>query len=92
MYYLCSEFKGPDQLCGYHAAVLRLRFHICKNKFSHDAAHNTYEILVPPNLFNVQAFEVCMGIKQFFFSGHGTVCLVLSVQKLRTHIGEMGDR
>ena len=31
-YYLCSENKGADQ------ADLRLCFHICKNRFSHDAA------------------------------------------------------
>ena len=39
MYYLCSKNKGPDQLCGYREADLRLCFRICKKQFSHDAAH-----------------------------------------------------
>ena len=39
MYYLCSENKGADQLCGYHTADLLLCFHICKKLVSHDAAH-----------------------------------------------------
>ena len=38
LYYLCSENKGADQLCGYHAADLRLCFCICR-KFSYDTAH-----------------------------------------------------
>ena len=33
MYYLCSQNKGADQLCGYHTADLRLCFHICKTGF-----------------------------------------------------------
>ena len=32
MYYPCSENKGADQLHGYHAADLRLCFHICKKQ------------------------------------------------------------
>ena len=39
LYYLFSENKGPDQLCSYPTADLRLCFHICKSRFSHDAAH-----------------------------------------------------
>ena len=40
LYYLCSENKGADQLCGYCTADLRLCFRICKKPFfSHDAAH-----------------------------------------------------
>ena len=31
LYYLCSENKGADQLCGYREADLRLCFRICKN-------------------------------------------------------------
>ena len=39
LYYLCSENKGADQLCGYRKADLRLCFRICKKKrFSHDEA------------------------------------------------------
>ena len=38
LYYLCSENKGADQMPGYHAADLPLCFHICKSRFSHDAA------------------------------------------------------
>ena len=38
-YYPCSENKGADQLRGYREADLHLCFHICKNRFSHDAAH-----------------------------------------------------
>ena len=30
-FYLCSENKGADQLCGYREADLRLCFRICKN-------------------------------------------------------------
>ena len=30
LYYLCSEFKGADQLRGYREADLRLCFRICK--------------------------------------------------------------
>ena len=30
LYYLCSENKGADQLCGYHKADLRLCFRIWK--------------------------------------------------------------
>ena len=49
LYYLCSKSKGADQLRGYRAtdlptADLRLCFHICKNRFSHEAAHM---IMVP---------------------------------------------
>ena len=31
LYYLCSENKGADQLCGYRKADLRLCFRICKS-------------------------------------------------------------
>ena len=31
LYYLCSENKDTDQLCGYGEADLRLCFRICKN-------------------------------------------------------------
>ena len=30
LYYLCSENKDADQLCGYRTADLRLCFRICK--------------------------------------------------------------
>ena len=33
LYYLCSENKGADQLCGYCEADLRLCFRICKMMF-----------------------------------------------------------
>ena len=39
LYYLCSENKGADQLCGYSTADLHLCF--CtykKQRFSHDVA------------------------------------------------------
>ena len=36
---LCKENKGSDQLRGYHAADLRLCFHISKSRFFHDVAH-----------------------------------------------------
>ena len=39
LYYLFSENKGADQLRGYGEADLRLCFHICKTRFSNDAAH-----------------------------------------------------
>ena len=38
MFYLCSENKGADQLCGYRKADPRLCFRICKKQ---DAAHIT---------------------------------------------------
>ena len=41
LYYLYSENKGADQLCGYRTADLRLCFRICKSRFSHDEAHTT---------------------------------------------------
>ena len=41
LYYLNSENKGADQLSGNRAADLLLCFHICKSRFSHDAAHMT---------------------------------------------------
>ena len=41
--YKYSKIKGPDQLCCYCAADLRLYFCKCKkNRFSHDAAHFNY--------------------------------------------------
>ena len=40
MYYLCSENKCADRLCGYSEADLHLCFGIMqKSRFSHDAAH-----------------------------------------------------
>ena len=40
LYYLYSENKGADQLCGYHEADQRLCFSICKkSRFSHNKAH-----------------------------------------------------
>ena len=39
LYYLYSENKGADQLCGYREADLRLCFSYAKIRFSHDAAH-----------------------------------------------------
>ena len=39
LYYPYSENKGADQLRGHREAGLRLYFRICKNRFSHDAAH-----------------------------------------------------
>ena len=41
LFNLCSENKGADQLRGYREADLRLCLCICKNQFSHDAAHMT---------------------------------------------------
>ena len=38
LYYLCSENKGADQLCGYCTADLHLNFSICKSRLSHDVA------------------------------------------------------
>ena len=38
----CRENKGPDQLCGYHAAGLPLCFFAYANsRFCHDAAQIT---------------------------------------------------
>ena len=38
IYYPCSKNKGADQLRGHREADLRLKFRICDNRFSHDAA------------------------------------------------------
>ena len=38
MYYLCSENKGPDQLCCYRAAIFAFVFVYAKSMFSHEAA------------------------------------------------------
>ena len=42
--YLCSESKGTDQLRSYCAADLLLCFHICKNRFSHEATHSVLKV------------------------------------------------
>ena len=39
MYYLCSENKGADQLCGYAKLICAFVFAYAKSRFSHDAAH-----------------------------------------------------
>ena len=38
LFYSCSENKGAYQLCGDHTTGMRLYFHICKSRFSHDVA------------------------------------------------------
>ena len=38
LYYLCSEYKGADQLRGYREADLRLCFRICKKLVFYDEA------------------------------------------------------
>ena len=38
LYYLCNKTNGADQLRDYSPADLHLCFHICKIRFSHDAA------------------------------------------------------
>ena len=46
LYYLCSENKGADQLCGYREADLRLCFRICKkNGFLRTRLIFQFEIL-----------------------------------------------
>ena len=50
LHYPCSENKGPNQLCGYSAADLRLAFCIyAKSRFSHDMAQDISVIPVPVN-------------------------------------------
>ena len=52
LFCLYSENKGADQLCGYRTADPCLCFRICKNQFSHDAAHKEakyYTIRAVPN-------------------------------------------
>ena len=39
LYYLCRESKGAGQQHSYCAADMRFCFCLCKNSFSHDAAH-----------------------------------------------------
>ena len=43
LYYLYSENKDADKLCSYHAADLRLCFHIAKSWFSHDTVQGKVE-------------------------------------------------
>ena len=45
LYYLCSDYKGVDQLRGYHAADLRLCFvHMQKaDFFFYDATHMMFK-------------------------------------------------
>ena len=38
LYHLCNKNKGADQLCGNHAADLRLCFCINKKQIFHDTA------------------------------------------------------
>ena len=38
LYYLCSENKGTDQLCGYREADRVFVFAYAKSRFSHDEA------------------------------------------------------
>ena len=47
---MCSEDKGADQLRGDRKADLRLCFRICKNPFSHVAAHLHVEASVAERL------------------------------------------
>ena len=42
---MCSENKGADQMCGYRTADLRLCFHICKSRFSHNEAQIMYAFM-----------------------------------------------
>ena len=44
LYYLCSENKGADQLCGYREADCVFVFAYAKSRFSHNEAHNTLKI------------------------------------------------
>ena len=46
LYYLCSENKGPDQLCGYRTTDLRLCFCICKKPvFSRRSSYIAWTLL-----------------------------------------------
>ena len=51
LYYLCSENKGADQLCGYREADLRLCFHICKEPVF--SRRGSYLSGYPPVINNV---------------------------------------
>ena len=51
MYYQCRENKDADRLGGYREADLCLCFRIyAKSRFSHDAAHFIYCVLVFPGV------------------------------------------
>ena len=42
LYYICSENKGADQLCGYREADLRICFRVyAKSRSAHDAVQNS---------------------------------------------------
>ena len=61
MYYLCSENKGPDQLCGYRTADLRLCFRICKKPvFSRRGSYSR-------SYANQATFSVLMDFVNFDF-------------------------
>ena len=55
---ICSENKGADHLCGYRAADLHLCFPICKNRFTHDAAHMLTDRNDP--FYNLRVLELCV--------------------------------
>ena len=46
MYYQFSKNIGADQLCGYHAADLRLYFFAYAKRFSYDGAQNIKCVLM----------------------------------------------
>ena len=56
LFHLCSENKGADQLRRYCAADLRLCFHICKSRFSHDEAHMCFYLYFK-EIYVSQLFE-----------------------------------
>ena len=59
-YYLCSENKGADQLCGYSEADLRLCFRICKKPvFSRRGSYVVDAILI--HIHNIRLYDLAHG-------------------------------
>ena len=64
MFYLCSENKGTDQLCGNSCVPVTAQL-ICvfvlvyaKSRFSHDASHITRDLLMAFGLFGIIVKEI----------------------------------
>ena len=61
LYYLCSENKGANQLCGYLEADLRLCFRICKKPvFSRRGSYVVDAILI--HIHNIRLYNLAHGI------------------------------
>ena len=59
LYFLCSENKGADQLCGYREADLRLCFRICKKPvFSRRGSYDSILLVLQGVLTEKKVFPL----------------------------------